>query len=437
METTSAAQVAAWINTLGGSILSIKQRTALHDLILHRDMNGRTFSMILNQHGCLTDFNLPDLTMATVTKVRKCWHRDFPDSVSIQAVRSSQESAHEDNKFGSGRYDPCQDGCDYSAFQDYAGYKSGRVGRGRGGMNSGSSNVTMSVKKASPQRAAQGVTVQLEVLRAALDCVAERANLNRQDMYLWVHDVIPDEVWHPLWDSLTSDLVREGRSAPGHARSSHGVVRHQANTESPPPTSLPRMDGTPPLRHSPRVTPQASPCEYEEESPRDELASLPELRSRLDGHKQGAPVWGSLDRQDFHRDDDLHSQAPTLRSEAETMASEAMSAWLENGCVRGSKLSPFELANWLRMLPKDRIDGDTLKVVARHILNQEMDEEAFETLINDGGLVDIGVPDQRQAKVLERYFKQRQTEALMAETAKHTGALNSTFRGKKGESMQM
>jgi len=148
-------------------------------------------------------------------------------------------------------------------------------------------------------------------------------------------------------------------------------------------------------------------------------------------------MWGSLDRQDFHRDDDLHSQAPTLRSEAETMASEAMSAWLENGCVRGSKLSPFELANWLRMLPKDRIDGDTLKVVARHILNQEMDEEAFETLINDGGLVDIGVPDQRQAKVLERYFKQRQTEALMAETAKHTGALNSTFRGKKGESMQM
>jgi hypothetical protein len=119
------------------------------------------------------------------------------------------------------------------------------------------------------------------------------------------------------------------------------------------------------------------------------------------------------------------------------MASEAMSAWLDNGCARGSKLSPFELANWLRMLPKDRIDGETLKSVARHILDEEMDEEAFEKLVNDGGLINIGVPDQRQAKVLERYFKQRQTEALMAETARQTGALNSIFRGKKGESMQM
>merc|ERR1712187_724462 len=105
-----------------------------------------------------------------------------------------------------------------------------------------------------------------------------------------------------------------------------------------------------------------------------------------------------------HRDEDLHSIAPSLRSEAETMASEAISAWLDNGQVARARLSPFELANWLRTLPKDRLDGDTLKTVAKHILDTKMDEDDFDKAIANEGLASMGVSDPRQAKILERYF---------------------------------
>merc|ERR1719253_2471977 len=85
------------------------------------------------------------------------------------------------------------------------------------------------------------------------------------------------------------------------------------------------------------------------------------------------------------RDDDLHSQAETLRSEAESMHSAAMSAWLGEDMAKGKTLNPFELANWLRTLPKDRLEGDTLKAVARHVLDNDLDEEQLGTLVAAGG----------------------------------------------------
>jgi len=171
-------------------------------------------------------------------------------------------------------------------------------------------------------------------------------------------------------------------------------------------------------------------------SPQDELAHLPELRSSLRlGQQQPVPDFQSFERsfrpgQDFQCDDDVRSQAETLRSEAETMVSDSMSQWLGTTTANRARLSPFELANWLRMLPKDRLDGDMLKVVARQVLDKEIDEDALEDIIAKGGFASLGVTDQRQAKVLERYFKQRQEEAAMKEAAIQTGALNRQFNAK-------
>merc|ERR1712093_832085 len=105
------------------------------------------------------------------------------------------------------------------------------------------------------------------------------------------------------------------------------------------------------------------------------------------------------------------------------MASNAMSAWLGQDIVRGAGFTPFELADWLRTLPKDRLEIESLKAVARYVLDAQMDEEQFEAAIAAGKLGTMGIPDRRQQQVLERYFKQRKTEAVMAETAKQTGAL--------------
>jgi len=284
------------------------------------------------------------------------------------------------------------------------------------------------------------VSISLEVLRAALDCVAERSDLNRQEMYLGLRDVMPDEVWNPLWASYTSDLVRErhidvranmepNRGAkPSHLpRKSHKVQQSACKDSTSAlrgfeALSSSTQDCAPRASDAYSNSPQTCP-------PQDELAQLPELKSRLGGKRQRGPEQG-LDEQDFQRDDDLHSQAETLRSEAETMASDAMSHWLGNSMVTRSALSPFELANWLRMLPKDRLEDNTLKSVARHVLDKSMDEDKFEAALAAGGFASFGVTDQRQAQILERYFKQRQSEAAMAEAAKQAGALNRQFNAK-------
>lgn len=73
------------------------------------------------------------------------------------------------------------------------------------------------------------------------------------------------------------------------------------------------------------------------------------------------------------------------------------------------------------MLPKDRLKEDTLKAIAKQVLDKSMDEEGFGTAIA-AGLESFGLSDQRQGIVLQRYFKQKQNEAAMAEAAKQEGA---------------
>merc|ERR1719160_845505 len=92
---------------------------------------------------------------------------------------------------------------------------------------------------------------------------------------------------------------------------------------------------SPPIR--PRGHQVSAPQEM---GPEDELAQLPELRSRLEGHRSGKLEWEEFRQpavqQDPQLDDDLHSQAGTLRSEAEAMSNDAMSHWLGDTMVKGA-----------------------------------------------------------------------------------------------------
>lgn len=455
MENTSSSAVATWIDTLNATVMPVKPRNALRDLVTQRDINGRAFSMILNEHA-LTDFNLPDLSQARATKVRKCWHADFPASVGI---KSAVKSARKDD--ADQRYDPCQDGIDYAGFEAYAGYKTGPAtgratpshvnsGRANGGQGGYARASTRDAAQKSSRCSAPKATVSLEVMRAALDSVAERSNMNRQDMYLGLRDVIPDEAWKPLWESYTSDLVRERHSdaqtpADPHtgAQALHSPQETLQFLPSPARNSAygPRgYEGqhTSTRSNFPRGG-EAFGARSQDRSPEDELANLPELRSRLERTQlpeqlHGEPdnrAWECQRPQEDQMDDDSQSQVSALRSEVETLNSDAMLHWLGKDTVCKSKLSPFELANWLRTLPKDRLDGDTLKVVARHVLDNNMDEDDLQAAITAGGFASLGVSDQRQAQILERYFKQRQSEGAMAAAAKEAGALNRSFRAKQ------
>eukprot|EP00928_Gymnodinium_smaydae_P079835 TRINITY_DN63670_c0_g1_i1.p1 TRINITY_DN63670_c0_g1~~TRINITY_DN63670_c0_g1_i1.p1 ORF type:complete len:554 (+),score=59.85 TRINITY_DN63670_c0_g1_i1:230-1663(+) len=448
--------------------------------------------MILNQHA-LSDFDLPDLKLSMATKIRKCWHQDFPESLQIKVPGAPQPDESQIMPNGQ-RYDPCQDGFDYSGMEGYAGYKPGPgTGRGAGrGRSAGTSLVGgysarghepssySGMPMSSPRPvAAKSASIPLEHVRAALDCIAERADLNRQDVYLWVHDVMPDEIWQQLWDSYSADLVRQrthasaiSRNTNGVKGSGHGNTRSNVSGEGYPsrPQSNGREERTAPSYHGredlnvsfddrvqnygredhayasqygrddyppsrgphsargdyaaaphsarqdyvagPRS--QSRPCyDRDDYGPEDdELSQLPELKSRLQRQ------FGTSDR------DDSQSIAPSYCSQAESMTSNAISAWLGTDMARGAMLTPVELADWLRTLPRDRLEDESLKGLARHVLDAQLDEEQFEAMLAEGRLSSMGITDVRQQKVIERYFRQRQKEAVMAETAKQTGALN-------------
>jgi hypothetical protein len=446
MERTSSADIAKWIDTLSGSVIPAKPRAALRSFILERDIGGRAFSMVLNGHA-LGDFNLPDVSQAMATKIRKCWHADFPESVSIKATVSAAAEDHQ-------RHDPRQDGVDYCGYEGYAGFKPG-PGAGRNAVDNSaklsrswagsreadavSSRQAVSATMKSPKRTLPQVTFSLDVMRAALDSVAERADLNRQEMYLGLRDVIPDEVWDPLWASYTVDLARELHNEGQHLMDMQRSEKRRKSSpmlvKKPTDSASTHQDYVPQQLETTFKSAQSA----DPQNPQDDLANLPELRTRLE--RKHTPHGQALDQtllpgamtntmdRIVECDEELQSNAETLRSEAQTMASDAMSHWLGKDSVSRATLSPFEIATWLRMLPKDRLKEDTLKTIAKQVIDKHMDEEEFRAAIA-AGLDSFGISDQRQAAVLQRYFKQKQNEAAMAEAAKQEGALIRKFNAK-------
>lgn len=132
------------------------------------------------------------------------------------------------------------------------------------------------------------------------------------------------------------------------------------------------------------------------------------------------------------------SYAPSqCRSEAETIASQAMSSWLDGDSLANvPSLAPIEMAEWLRTLPSGKLSDEVRKTIARRVLEDDLDSRRFgQLLAQDGGWTSLGVSDERDAKTLERFFKTRQREAALAAAARESGAVNRQLKGMKGEAL--
>lgn len=480
MANSGPHELAAWLDTLG-PVLPPKPREALRQVILSQGIDGHSFSMVLYQNT-LPDFNVPGLNAATAQKIRKCWYRDFPEAANIKSTlpQSFQPAAspvarHAVTRMASVPVAPCPP----SSLRRAVSTSPRPPGSHLAANGRPASAVTSrpTPQPASPPQALPKIG-SVELLRAALDCVAERANLDRQEMYLWVHGSIPDEVWQPLWDSLTGDLVRQQGHAPAARAPATWAV---AATRRAPDVAHTAMCRTPDSRESHQfdaerfaeeAAPEASPAypyprpDFAVSSPgppslRAHRLSFQGSRSQPNLHHAGnmqaggyaaemppTPQFcqpevglgsleiplggGAMSEMSF-----AHSGARTERTEAQSIAEDAMSSWLETAPASAGSLSPLEVANWLRMLPRDRLAEASKKAVARKVLDSQIDGVRFQEALQAGHWRDIGVADERDGKRIARLFETRRREAMMAEAAKQAGAVNREYRHKKGEKLQM
>jgi len=540
-------KVAEWCGTLG-SILPLRSREALQQYVLDQRINGHKFSIMLNQH-LLADLDLPNVTGAASQKIRKCWHRDFPASVHVQGDLPQfrrpppvDENSH-----------PRDDG--------------GPPQRPRHNDEPGSKGKSAPPPVLYPEE----VQSQVDLLRAVLDCVCEKAGLDRQDTYLWVHGVVPNEVWQPMWDGLTVDLLRAQHAGSGPDRVSPRPSPRPTPRMSPrgllPPMRSPQSafgnsESMPPYG-PPQVAweAQGPPAEYDGESmaassrrrsagrsarsnskdmddytrgpyegdpqsmeggrrssrgpsrrggddesaydaydyeasaayppdvPRDErlrrrqrgnddddeldfarrqkmedMAQENMRRQMEELHQLQAANHGSHDSPGSVRsggpgiphqftppqviehyspsydDDGSERSYPatvrTERSEAPSRVaqSEALSAWLDIEEEMPCML-PSDLADWLRLLPKERVPDEARKFVAARVLKDKIDGDRFGELIAEGQWEDLDIEDERVGLVIAKFFKNKQREDTMAEAARTTGAINRALKNKKGEAM--
>mmetsp|Transcript_51651 Transcript_51651/g.102665 ORF Transcript_51651/g.102665 Transcript_51651/m.102665 type:complete len:391 (-) Transcript_51651:8-1180(-) len=369
--------VAAWCDTLGG-IIPAATRSKLSEHILDEGLDGLGFSVLTNQHA-LGDLPIQGFTLAMAQKVRRCWHTDFPASASVQAAACQEQRP------------PA------SPMPSAAMEQRDEVYMPQVPPLKPTSHMPTSVGIPQPIGGFH-LDSTLELLRASLDCVAERAGLDRQEVYLWVHNAIPNEVWQPLWDSVTADMLGNR----------YGVA------PGPPPSARNAVD-----------------------VPRRPAATRPRSAGAVE---RGTPAGGSWDPglsppPATARSVAGYSAVYTERSEAESAQSQAVAAWLEgdSGAVAG--LTPLELVEWLRMLPAGKVNQETKKTVARRVMEQQLDGQDFQDIIDGNRWREISVHDEREISSLTRLFRQKQRETVMAEAAREAGKLNRNIQkqGMKGE----
>lgn len=495
--------LAEWCNTLG-PFLPAKTREGLRELVFQRNLDGYTFSVLVNQHNELTNMGVPQLTLAMATKIRKCWHRDFPQAASIRtpeaplpSTRSSTMTVGEEERGVdlSRSGDSSRSGGLLHGASQWQSSSPGRPGLADHGVPPGAPAGGMGMHGMDtngPRRASHTEAGTAELLRSALDCVAERAGLDRQEMYLWVHGVIPNEIWQPLWDGVTADLLRQQRPCPAapHAMQTGRAAAHfpghpalavmqralpEETTPLPPPVNVGRPGcsskgssnyscDSPDLNAAamPQRLKRPSYSEMSEDvisrehgqitaaalrvdaiSTQEHMPQFSGPRGPFPGHRSPAAMLSPRAQLESPRCGGAPSEisflAPTERSmaaqsEAETIASQAMSAWLEteNG-QNAPVLSPLEMAEWLRTLPSGRLPEEARKAVARRVLDEDIDSTRFGQSLEEGRWSELGVADERDAGMFLRFFKARQREAMMAEAAKQTAALNRSLKGMKGE----
>jgi len=364
--------VAAWCDTLGG-ILPAATRSKLSEHILDEELDGLGFSALVNQHA-LGDLPIQGFTLAMAQKVRRCWHTDFPASATVQAMACQEQRPP-------GSPMPC------AAMERRDEVHISQVPPLK--------PTLVSIPK---QSGGFHLDSTLELLRASLDCVAERAGLDRQEVYLWVHNAIPNEVWQPLWDSVTADMLGN----------------HYGVASGPPPSA--RSAVVPPRRTA---------------------AARPRSAGAVE---RGTPAGGYWDPAlstppATARSVAGYSAAYTERSDAASAQSQAVAAWLDGESGSVASLTPLELAEWLRMLPPGKVGQETKKNVARRVLEQQLDGQDFQEIIDGNRWREISVHDEREISSITRLFRQKQRETVMAEAAREAGKLNRNIQkqGMKGE----
>merc|ERR1712039_558249 len=100
-----------------------------------------------------------------------------------------------------------------------------------------------------------------------------------------------------------------------------------------------------------------------------------------------------------------------------------MRSWLQLD-ENPADLSAMELAEWLRHLPNSKVKEETKKVVARRVLEQEVDGRDFQAIFDNNRWPELDVADSRQAAAIARLFRQKQQETALAEAASQNAMLN-------------
>jgi len=380
----NAQGLAEWCDTLG-PVLPPKTRAALQQCILTHRVNGHDFSLLVNQHE-LVNLSVPEMTLALANKVRKCWHRDYPKSTLIRPAvpgqrRPSPTDTCEDELW-SQRQRQCHgslpgSGCANGSQRHSLGASPGSA-RTANSIGAPQPRCDSASAPSAPGVGRRAGSQQVELLRAALDCVAERASLDRHEMYLWVHSVIPNEIWQPLWDGVTADLLRQQHEQPQEVRlTAKRCIQERRLAQAPAPFHI---------------------------------------AGQQRGQQQRLGGW-SPERFDQDSTRSGPSEGSFVRSEAETSGTQAMPAWLEIAsavpCLR-----PLELAEWLRTLPSGEMTDEDRKPVARRVLDDEIDGRRFAELLQEGRWDELGIADARGGNALLRLFRMQQQGATLQEASK-------------------
>lgn len=109
-----------------------------------------------------------------------------------------------------------------------------------------------------------------------------------------------------------------------------------------------------------------------------------------------------------------------------------LDTWL-GGEIGPAPLTPQEVAEWLRVLPSNKVSRETKKDLARRVLHFKLNGDDFHHILNSGRWAELGVKDDRESVTLLRQFKQRLQEAALTEAARQTAKLNMHKPVKKAE----
>lgn len=440
----SVEDTARWLDT----VPTVKQdlRDALRDCILSDGIDGRQFSSLVKGNG-LFGMDIAGLDQASAQRIRRAWTQDFPDSANVREssdtrLRSHRQSpgqgqratargastpalCRDEDRDRSG-YDSYRDGCEpdsrHGSFAN-GGHGDRHVGSPASapaqlGQRSGASQELSSTGRSAPPAKEAFAVGAVELLQAALDRVAECGNHRRRDVYLWVQDVLPQDVWMKLWECSQSFDGRRGSGCqPRELREAWhtaGAGRMGGEDEL---VSFSRREAVPTLE-------RAFPSEHSSDAGSDSYYGSPPSRP-----SSRPPVSTTPRSAGCAAGDRAPRPHSSRASEAESHAT-AATAWLDDGSALN--MSPEELVHLLMNMDK-KVDNSARQQIGRYVLKERIDGATFESkyLTNNGQALttQMGVILRRDelAKLvgsLTRAMEQQKAASVRAQAARANLAQN-------------